>query len=205
MKLFPVVRQSIIKAQEVGLGASRVPFRIVEAVLDLSSRPPRSISYEEDAGVDVVEPCLLKDCLGSGGSEEGSLSVGFPTPLRLRRQGKYLGKMDWPFFFATLARRLEALNILFHKDDLLGKETWKRLSDQFSRPGEIEGELHWQDRSRYSSRQKSTIPQGGLVGEVVFRSPEPWVFEWLRAAELVHVGKGASMGLGCVRIGAGKE
>jgi CRISPR/Cas system endoribonuclease Cas6 (RAMP superfamily) len=41
---------------------------------------------------------------------------------------------------------------------------------------------------------------GGLVGEIVIQDLDPWLYSWLRAAELLHVGKGAAMGLGRIEI-----
>ena len=66
--------------------------------------------------------------------------------------------------------------------------------------GEIQfrgARLSWQQWTRYSSRQHSTVPMGGLVGELVVdtRGLEPfWPYLWL--GQWLHCGKGATMGLG---------
>jgi CRISPR/Cas system endoribonuclease Cas6 (RAMP superfamily) len=56
------------------------------------------------------------------------------------------------------------------------------------------------DYSRYSSRQHKKVPMGGLTGTAVLGASETWCLPWLQAASLIHVGKGASMGLGKVTM-----
>jgi hypothetical protein len=108
--------------------------------------------------------------------------------------------MDWPFYFESLARRLEALHCLFHEGQPMGKEAWLALKEGFRFNGSIRGDLRWRDLSRFSGRQKQKIPMGGLVGEAVMDKPSRAAMAWWRAAELVHVGKGVVMGLGKVEI-----
>jgi CRISPR/Cas system endoribonuclease Cas6 (RAMP superfamily) len=57
-------------------------------------------------------------------------------------------------------------------------------------------ELHWLDLKRYSRRQRKKIPLGGLVGRVYLNNVSSWWLKWWQLASLVHVGKGAGMGLG---------
>lgn len=61
--------------------------------------------------------------------------------------------------------------------------------------------LAWKDWTRYSSRQKTTMQMGGLVGEILLELAEDapfWPYLWL--GQWVHAGKGTSMGLGCYTI-----
>jgi hypothetical protein len=108
--------------------------------------------------------------------------------------------MDWPFYFESLARRLEALHCLFHEGQPMGKEAWLALKEGFRFNGAIRDDLHWRDLSRFSGRQKQKIFMGGLVGEAVMDKPSRAATAWWRVAELVHVGKGVVMGLGKVEI-----
>lgn len=108
--------------------------------------------------------------------------------------------MDWPFFFASLARRLEGLNCLFNNGNLLGRQVWKELTDEFNNINIKKEELSWQDLRRYSNRQGRKVPLGGLTGRVVIKNSSDDHFQWWLAASLVHVGKGAVMGLGKIRL-----
>ncbi len=57
-------------------------------------------------------------------------------------------------------------------------------------------DLHWFDCRRYSNRQEKTIDIGGLLGHVELEGDLAPLAALLRTAELVHVGKGATYGLG---------
>jgi hypothetical protein len=155
----------------------------------------------------------LSQWLNNGQDIAGAVSVFLPTPLRLRRQGRYLDCLEWPFFFQSLARRLEGLDCIFGQGEPMGSEIWKELTHHFSRlsPETVvqkrvsgsnaqTGWLQWKDLKRYSNRQKKKVPMGGLVGEMVIQDLDPWLHTWLQAAELLHVGKGAAMGLGRVEL-----
>ncbi len=60
--------------------------------------------------------------------------------------------------------------------------------------------LHWYDWQRYSNRQKSKVPMGGIVGSFVLNDlhPDFWPYLWL--GQSIHAGKGASMGMGRYRL-----
>jgi len=200
-RFLPVILKALERAQRSGLGRARVRFRFSALQEILPAGRPGEVEALDRVPV-YESPPLLRDWLGrppEAVPEE--LQVDILTPLRLRKQGKNVGVIDWPFFFATLARRVEALAALFGEREPFGKEVWQRVTAQFGNGlGCIDGRFDWDDYQRYSNRQHKKIPMGGLVGTARFRTPAPWVWEWLRAGELLHVGKGAAMGLGAVRV-----
>ena len=122
-------------------------------------------------------------------------------PLRLRARGRYLKTMDWPFFLASLAQRMEMLAVIFHTGGPLGRERWVHLKERLLQlaPAGAAGFV-WKDWNRYSNRQRRNVPMGGLAGETVIPQAPPELWEWLRCAPLVHAGKGAVMGLGGWRL-----
>lgn len=98
------------------------------------------------------------------------------TPLRLRRGEHYVRPED--FRFADLVRRAAGVS--------------PEAAD-----------LRWHDWTRYSSRQRTTMEMGGLLGAVDLdlTSMEPfWPYFWL--GQWTHAGKGTTMGLGKYRIEA---
>ncbi len=198
-RFFPVIRQTLLRAQTSGIGTSRNPFHIqAMKLLRPSGWQPLSLAPHDVPMVFETTP--LHEWIGNDRKEPGGLQVEFLTPLRLRRKGRYLNALDLPFMLAGLARRLEAVDVIFNEGKSLGKSAWKALEENFSTRVEVVGELNWRDQSRYSNRQKKRVPQGGLVGKVTLPSVSPWLHWWFAAAEHVHVGKGASMGLGSVKI-----
>lgn len=173
-----IITEALRRGEERGIGKGKAHYRL------LSKRTVRS---------------SLKECL------EKSLrlpkGLNLRTPLRLRQKEHYLGAVEWPFFLETIARRIEALNAIYGGGTPIGKELWNKLKCLFDdAPKPSMQDLHWFDYKRYSSRQSKKIPMGGLVGKVYFQDAPDWFWAWVKVAEIVHVGKGTSMGLGKVEI-----
>jgi hypothetical protein len=196
IRYFPAILKAVHEGGSAGIGPSRIGY----AVQSVSGMAPgngdQALPLDPDAwaGIDIAFP--LVDWISPCPAVDRSADFVLATPVRLRKQGKYLGKMDWPYFFATIVRRLEALNCLFANGEPLGKERYLALAQAFADTVTIQSDLSWVDYSRYSNRQHKKVPMGGLVGAATLKASESWVFPWLQAAGLVHVGKGASMGLG---------
>jgi len=109
--------------------------------------------------------------------------------------------MEWPFFFESLARRLEAICRVYADGEPLGKELWTTLLERLPQANGYKARMRWHDYHRYSNRQRTKVPMGGLVGDVELgHALPPGLLEWWKAAALVHVGKGACMGLGRVEM-----
>ncbi len=199
-KFLPVVIMAIIKGQRTGLGYKRNPYVITSIEEVFPDGTTRTIPVNGDVCPAITGPFPLEKWIGSIDDPPDKVTIQLKTPLRLRKKGKYLRQMAWPFFFESLARRLESLNCLFHEGQPLGKEPWLNLKKHFHQDSRIEGKFRWWDLQRYSGRQKQKIPMGGITGEAVLKKPSASDIQWFKAAELVHVGKGAAMGLGKVQI-----
>lgn len=200
-QFLPGVCQSLFNGRRNGLGVERIPYEIVsfdELVPDGGIHP---VGFDIDTYVGTIGPFPLRQWLHQEKDDNGDLLFHLLTPLRLRKAGRYEDKLDLAFFFSVLARRLEGLNCLFNNCKPIGKDGWTMLREQFERRLDTHANLTWREYSRYSSRQKRKVPMGGLIGSVRILHPPEWVDEWMRAACLVHVGKGAPFGLGKIVIG----
>ncbi len=192
----PVVFKALQNGEQTGIGASRVPYTL----LSVQERSPqgtnRDIPLDFDRCSDFGHGAPLSEWLGDDQGSGRQITCKLTTPVRLRKNGKYLGRMDWPYFFATLIRRLESLGYLFASSGFLGKERYREMIDGFSDLRPQSEQLRWSDYSRWSNRQRRKVPMGGLVGEARFEAEAEALQDWFSVARLVHVGKGTSMGLG---------
>lgn len=126
-----------------------------------------------------------------------AVRVRLLTPLRMRRQGRFIGAADFDFraFAGHLLRRISLLTYFFSGTPL--ETDFAGLLRRAESVPATEPALHWQDWARRSSRQQADVPMGGVVGS--FRLDRPgldpfWPMLWL--GQWTHVGRGCSMGLG---------
>ena len=124
------------------------------------------------------------------------------TPLRIKRKGQLIGPREFlaADFLRQLWRRAKDISH-FYADASQGME----ITLPNSRADELNAHalvnLAWRDWSRYSSRQKTLIKMGGVVGHIQLHGelvkdwwPLLWMGQWLL------LGKGTSMGLGQYKI-----
>lgn len=196
-KFVPVTVKALLKGRDSGIG--RHPYNIVSCEEVLPDGSPREMSLEDTFS--VTGPYPLREWLENLPDPPKELTARLVTPVSLCQHGKYLNIMNWPFYFDTLVRRLEALNRLFNDGAPLEKDIWLSLQKWFKSATGIRSYLRWWDIAQYStSKKQGKSLMGGLVGKAVIKSPSSQDLEWWKTAELVHVGKGAAMGLGKVEI-----
>lgn len=153
--------------------------------------------YSPQDGLSAVAPSVFTPEVMAG----DAVRLSFITPYRSVQQNNLVRAGDFTArqFLSTLLRRVSMLQA-FHTDLALAAD-FKRLTALMDEVVVAENELRWHDWTRYSSRQKSLIKMGGLVGSVVLRGEALAEFlALLQVGELVHVGKGAVMGLGEYRL-----
>jgi hypothetical protein len=196
----PLLWKTIHEAARKGLGRERVRFK-VHAWSECGQggdwqRLPDTDSYRHLQG-----PHTLRNVLDP--PPRSPWRVTLDPPLRLRRQGRYMSEMDWSFVLTSLARRVQLLCAVFNDRELLGREGWAPLKERLEDMAaavrtktDTGSSVAWKDWSRYSNRQRRKVPMGGLVGSLVITEAPEELWPWLRLAGLVHVGKGAAMGLG---------
>ena len=88
--------------------------------------------------------------------------------------------------------------VLYAGHSLSSDTRLRRLAD---RAALLEPRLKFQDLSGWSAKQQKEKPMGGILGSFILdmRELAPfWPYLWL--GQWVHVGKGAVMGLGALRI-----
>ncbi len=196
-KYLEIMVMVIMEGGSAGLGKNRVPYRIdaISEILPNGDLIP--VIPDRNGPPQAAGPFELNRWIDEGKeASDDSAVVRFTTPVRLRKKGVYVKNMDWPFFFGVLVRRLEALNVVYNNGPPLGKETWMNIQEMFSSAGPAASNLIWDDMARYSSRLKQKVPMGGLTGTIRPGGSKSLPAPWWRAAELIHVGKGAAMGWG---------
>ncbi len=203
--LLPYLIQAVKVAGERGIGRAggRFELRALYAEQSLGSNDWQCVydvqsgAYRKVVGAAPQAPKARPD----------ALRLELPTPLRIKRQGHFVGPAAFVpgDLLRSLISRLSMLAELY--GGTTDPEYWKSLADAAVDVRLAAANLTWSDWTRFSSRQRTSMEMGGLIGEILLDGPglaafwpALWVGQW------THVGKGSSFGLGKYRLGqAGGE
>jgi len=131
------------------------------------------------------------------------VEIALLTPLRLVEAGRLVGPeaLRPRHLLLSLLRRVSTLAER-HGPAPLALD-YRALKKRAAAAEFASSALRWVEWARYSGRQQALLQMGGLLGKLSFplEGLEPfWPF--LALAPWVHVGKGATMGLGAMRVAA---
>ena len=188
---------AVERMARVGLGVRRVAFRLqkVEAL-----SPDGSAQEVFRAGAPLSGARLSTALPPAAPLPEGEVTLRLETPLRIKLRDHL---NDRPRFrdlaFNMLRRILELAH--FHVPGAVIDWNFRPLLDQADDVRITAADLAWHDWERFSQRQGTTMKLGGLVGTLTLAGDLAPFTTLLRIAEIVHVGKGATFGLGKVSVG----
>ncbi len=166
-----------LKANEKhGVGKERIPYFIKDEELKIDNGEWK---FEG-------EECKI---------ESHTFNINFQTPLRFKAQGKYNCSFSELDFILCLHRRCQKLCSLYGENNFEGKyifeNKWKIA----------ERNLKWQNIERWSSKQKQTMPFGGIIGNLTLQGEfSEYEIALLKFAELFNAGKNTNFGMGKIRI-----
>ncbi len=182
-----------------GLGRDNTPFRLADVAWERTLGTGQWQScYDPDSGTLETVGLTAWPALQP---PPGRWRLRLITPLRMKRHGRLMGPRDFDpaFWLHSAGQRIRLLHRLYGARDT----AIPVLPDpQAIADGAIvEQRLRWHDWTRYSSRQRTRMQMGGLVGELLLDGQRlaPW-WPWLWAAQWLHLGKQTAMGLGQFRI-----
>jgi hypothetical protein len=188
-----------------GLGARRVRCELsyVEGCLDerrwvlysVEDRTPRSADAFEKS---MVFPLRPPDPFLTKASPE-RVTIELMTPLRVVYESRLANELPFHVLLRSLLRRIAHLSY-FHCDSDPAGVAFREWIELASTVQTAKQDLTWFDWERYSSRQRTTMRMGGLMGLVTFEGNLAPFIPFLRAGEVIHAGKGTSFGLGRFRL-----
>lgn len=177
MDLEPYAVLAVERMAAAGLGADRAPFEVERTEFLPPAAPP------------------------AAGLPEDRLTLRFLTPTRIRTGHEIAASLDFrALTFAMIRRVLELAH--FHVPGAEIDWSFRPMLERASAVRVTSSRLVWKDWERYSNRQQRKVGMGGVVGTMAVEGDLAPFASLLRAAEVVHVGKGAVFGLGRVEIGA---
>ncbi len=190
---------AVERMARTGLGADRSPFVLDRAELAVPGGW-RSLCADgrlsESGTLARPEPLHPSDAPVG----DGKATLRFLTPTRLMVRGRLLEEPVFrPLVFAILRRTLELA--WFHHPGASLDWCFRPLLDLASGIRITARNLYWNDLERYSNRQERKVEIGGFTGQIDLEGDLEPFGPLLRTAEVLHIGKGATFGLGRVAVG----
>ncbi|WP_200345549.1 CRISPR system precrRNA processing endoribonuclease RAMP protein Cas6 [Halochromatium glycolicum] len=196
--LTPYLIHALQRAGARGLGRQGGRFRLVAVQQEtrLGSDQWQAIYRAETA---TLQPAATQ--LPAPGAAPDQVRLALHTPVRLKRQGRYLGPrdLDARALLGTLSTRIALLAELYGD----GPPAFERapLHAAIDRITLTPAQLHWVEWTRYSSRQGTRMQLGGVLGTLQLHGPGlTALWPLLTLGQWLHVGKATSFGLGGYRL-----
>ncbi len=119
---------------------------------------------------------------------------------RLQHQGQILSAQQWeaPLWFMALLRRYTLMQEAYQLP--LPSINWQELSTLVSQLTWHSVALRDVAWTRWSNRQKKTVPLDGVTGQFVLEAVPPALQPFLHYGQWLHVGKNSMLGLGQYQI-----
>jgi hypothetical protein len=194
--LQPYALLAVERMARAGLGADRISFHLDRAERALPDGAWQEVYSQGRATAALGSPSPL---LPSDEPLDGRVVLRFLTPARLKVRGRLLDEPDFrALVFHMLRRSLELA--WFHLPGAELDWQFRPLLDLASEILVTAADLRWHDWERYSNRQDRKIEMGGFVGTMALAGDLAPFAPLLRAAEVLHVGKGATFGMGRVEV-----
>ena len=139
----------------------------------------------------------------AGSVVANQLTLRFVTPLSLKVGGE--PHRETPSALVLVLRLLSRLNGLLpeHDGQVLSPQKHQRLLAVAKTINIVGADAEWFAWERYSGRQESTMPFGGLLGQVQYQgapSDIACILPWLRVAEWIGLGSKTTFGQGQILV-----
>jgi hypothetical protein len=146
--------------------------------------------------VEQTQPRILSSTLPV--SLPDTLAIHWNAPVRLKDSNDLAKELPFDLLIRSIFRRLQLMG-LAHAGLALC-EPPRELFEAAKSVTVVRSQLEWHDQSRFSTRQKRTVPTGGLVGSVIYQGDLAPFRQLLGAGRVLHVGKNCAFGQGAYSI-----
>lgn len=120
------------------------------------------------------------------------------TPLRIRRKGILLEKIDFPTIIRNIVSRMEAITMRY--GGWVDKEEIERIQRLSTEVSTSQDNMELKMMDRYSNRQGKKIDFNGLMGTMQFEGEITPFVPWLFAAQTLHIGRNTTFGMGQIEV-----
>ncbi len=185
-KYFPYIYYALKQAGENGILRHRVKYKITEITVDNNS------ILNEHNNLKIIENKIWKKTEDTK-IQHKKIKIELKTPLRIKKEGKYLDKITYSDIISATQRRMKTLLELYGEEEDLSQIDFLEKVET--------AKTYWLELERYSSRQRTKMKLGGVVGTIIvegeFSKQEQSLIEF---ASLFNLGKNTGFGLGNINL-----
>lgn len=191
-EFFPYFVVALREVNRIGRGRQAIELRRIDA-LSVGGNGSRSVYEASDNLVrGSADSISIEDCARA--PAEGPLTIEFLTQTRLKHDGRFVRTPEFQILFRRLLGRLSSLS-RFHSGTPLDVD-FRGLIDDAGSIRLTQDDTKWTRWQRYSSRQDRRMEWEGIVGCARYEGDFASLWKFLRFGEFVHLGHGATFGLG---------
>ncbi len=144
-------------------------------------------------------PRKWESSLNFDSSNSELLTLNFITPTRIIYNSHLTIDLEFHMLIRQLLRRISLLSY-FHCGIDTSECDFRGIIEKSKEVAVKERNLKWYEWERYSARQDTRMKMGGFVGKITFEGDIKPFMSFIRAGEILHVGKGTAFGLGKYEI-----
>ncbi len=151
--------------------------------------------YDVNTGRLLAEPVTTNlSVQPAGATGHGRLRVNLITPLRLKFMNHLQASLPFHIFVRAALRRVSSMFAAHGAGE--PPLDYSGLVAQAGRVNVVASHTRWLDWERYSSRQKTRMLLGGIVGRIEYEGVSREFLPALEVARTLHIGKQTTFGLG---------
>ena len=172
---------------EQGLGSGRARFKVAAV------RQDGAPFYDPVAGTIAAPVATQTLSLAPTAETATSTTLSFSTPTHIVYQGRVARRPAFHVVFRSLLRRLGLLAYFHDQPVELDYKGLIGQAETVQTESITTGTTQWR---RFSTRQNRAIRMDGIMGAASYAGDLKPFLPYLRAGEILHVGKGTAFGMG---------
>lgn len=179
----PYLNIALVNAGELGLGRNRAPFEVTGIMTGSEEFVPNLKTIERKCNIWPSESVDIPQ------------RIMLVSPCRIKENKSYISSITLDSLVTNMYRRIMALSELFGDE----KDRERQLT-VIPTPSTPVGQK-WIEKTYYSTRQKTRMQLGGVVGEISINGDVSRdICSLVEAMKLFHVGKNISFGMGKIEV-----
>ncbi len=194
----PKLIEALVVLGQQGLGVERSCWTLARLGTKTPQGPPRNLALH---AADLVDQAAVMDAASLLASRplRERVTLQFLTPTHLTDKGQIVTRLDGSILARRLLRRIGGLAENYCGESL-DQIDFNAMLTTAARLTCADQRLHLHSWDRYSSRRGHKHALSGIVGEVTLSGVDESLWPLLLLGEQLHLGKGASFGMGKYQI-----